>query len=531
VHLISGVPYQAIMGAHSGRSRTVFGPELSVVRFKVNVTSEPVMRPAEMAGLAELVNSMADIVVTDARQQRWIVGSIALAVFMCTLDNYIVNISLPTIASTLHVSTTTVSRIIIAYLLILTSTIPFYGKLSDTIGLIRVFIAGYVIFTVGSLLCGISTDMTMLVLSRCLQGFGGSALFTVPSAIITRYLPQQMRGAAFGVVTTAAAIGFSVGSPLGGVITSFLSWHWIFLINIPVGIIAIAVTLRYFPKEEKVVKPSHGFDTAGLFLSFFGLILLMFSLNMGREIGWTSPLILGSLSSSLILLTALVLWEKRCSDPLLDFSIFRFWNFTFANISNFFVFMAASGTNFILPFYLIQAKSLEEALAGIVLMSFSLVNMTVGPVAGRISDRISPRILCVAGTAISLAACLIFAGTLKLQGLWPVLLFLITTGFSIGLFLSPNNNQIMTAAPQESHGMASGILRTVTNLGAVVGVGIFEIVYSASHHNKGIDAGNSQIPQDLLMSGFSHAFLLAAIAYALALISSLLTRTDRGSSG
>jgi EmrB/QacA subfamily drug resistance transporter len=457
----------------------------------------------------------------ERKTQVWVAYSIAFAVFMCTLDNYIVNISLPTISRAFNADITAVSRIVIVYLLVLTSTIPFFGKLGDRVGLLKVFIAGYVVFITGSFLCGISSSIGMLIVSRCIQGIGGSALYTIPSAIIMEYLPQKMRGEAFGIVTTAAAVGFSVGSPLGGIITSFCGWNWIFLINVPVGIVALAIVIRFFPRHDDREKNEGPFDVTGLFLSFSGLLMLMFSLNMGRELGWTSPAIIGSLGGSLALLALFVVWERKCSNPLLDTGIFRSRNFAFANLSNFFVFMASSGTNLILPFYLINGHTLKGEQAGCVLLCFSLVNMCVGPLAGRASDRISPRILSCIGTLLTVFACIVLSVTLNLHSLWPAILFLVLTGISIGIFLSPNNNQIMSAAPIDRHGMSSGILRTVTNLGSVIGVGLLGTVYSLSIPGTG---GNGAISQEAVIAGVHSAIIVAMLLYSAAFICALLTR-------
>ena len=408
-----------------------------------------------------MINSLSNqTIVIDPAKQRWIVYSIAFAAFMCTLDNYIVNISLPTISKFFNVGIDSVSWIVIVYLLILTSAIPFFGKLGDKVGLIKLFIAGYIIFITGSLLCGISYSLYMLIFSRFLQAIGGAVLYTVPSAIIARYLPTEKRGYSFGVLATAAAVGFAMGAPLGGLISANFGWQWVFLINIPIGIVAIIIVLRKFPREKEIILIHEKFDIPGVFYCFLWLITLMFSLNMGKKFGWTSSVIVVSFFSSLAFLFLFIKQEKNFKYPLLDLKLFRIKNFSYPNLGNLFVFMAANGTNFVLPFYLLYALGVTTERAGLVLMAFPLINMIVGPLAGKASDKISPRLLCIIGASISLIATIIFPFTMYFQGVWPVITFLFITGFSIGLFLPPNNNQIMSAAPKDSPGMASGILRT-----------------------------------------------------------------------
>ena len=476
-----------------------------------------------------MINSDSNLtIITDPAKQRWIIYSIAFAAFMCTLDNYIVNISLPTISKSFNVGIDGVSWVVIAYLLILTSTIPLFGKLGDRIGLIKLFIAGYVVFISGSLLCGVSFSLYMLIFSRCLQALGGAVLFTVPSAIIARYLPTEKRGYSFGILATAAAVGFALGAPLGGLITASFGWQWVFLINIPIGIVAIIIVLRKFPRENKLIVINQKFDIPGVFYCFLWLVFLMFSLNMGKKLGWTSAIIDGSFFLSIVFLIFFIRQEKNFKFPLLDLRLFKIKKFTYPNLGNFFVFMAANGTNFVLPFYLLYALGLTAEKAGLVLMAFPLINMIVGPLAGKASDKVSSRLLCIIGASISLVATIIFPFTMYFSGVWPVIIFLFITGFSIGLFLPPNNNQIMSAAPKDSPGVASGILRTLTNLGSVIGVAIFGIIFSLSFIEKKTSTEIqsktlSNFSPESIVTGLHYVIIFAAILYGLALIFSFLT--------
>jgi len=481
-----------------------------------------------------MINTDSDqIIVIDPAKQRWILYSIAFAAFMCMLDNYIVNISLPAISKSFNVGIDGVSWIVIVYLLILTSAIPFFGKLGDRIGLIKLFIAGYIVFISGSFLCGISSSIYMLIFSRFLQALGGAVLYTVPSAIITRYLPLEKRGYSFGILATAAAVGFAMGAPLGGLITANFGWQWVFLINIPIGITAIVIVLRKFPREKEIILISEKFDIPGVIYCFFWLISLLFSINMGKKFGWTSAIIVVSFLMSLVFLFLFIRQENSFKFPLLNLKLFRIKSFTNPNLANFFVFMAANGTNFVLPFYLIYALGVSSEKAGLVLMAFPVINMIIGPLAGKASDKmISSRSLCIIGASISLIATIVFQFTMYFQGLWPVIMFLFISGFSLGIFLPPNNNQIMSAAPKDSPGIASGILRTLTNLGSVIGVAIFEIFFSfffLKRNTNGEIHGNtlSGFSPESIISGLHFVIILAAFLYGLALIFSVLTPEKR----
>jgi len=320
-----------------------------------------------------------------------------------------------------------------------------------------------------------------------------------------------------------------MGSPLGGLITANFGWPWVFLINIPIGFIAIIIVLRKFPREQEIALVHKKFDIPGVFYCFFWLITLMFSLNMGRKFGWTSPLIVVSFLMSIIFLFLFIRQEHYFKFPLLDLKLFRIKGFTYPNLANFFVFMAANGTNFVLPFYLMFALEISAEKAGVVLMAFPLINMIIGPLAGKASDKmVSSRLLCIIGASISLIATIIFPFTMYFQGLWPVISFLFITGFSLGIFLPPNNNQIMSTAPKDSPGMASGILRTLTNLGSVIGVAVFEITFSFFFIGKNSTTGNqtkviSNFSPESIVKGLHYVIIFAAVLYGLALLFSVLT--------
>ena len=215
-----------------------------------------------------------------------IVISVAFSSFLVRLNNYMVNISLPTITRSFGVTSSDASRIISSYLLIITTTLLLFGKLGDRIGLKRVFISGYVIFTVGSLMCGLSHDIDMLIGSRFVQGIGSAMLLAVSFAIISHFLPEGNTGWAFGITSTASALGVATGAPVGGIITGYLSWNWAFFINVPVGIVAVIVAMKYIPgtKPGSSSAPEReggrkGFDFLGAILSFTKLKLLIYNLN------------------------------------------------------------------------------------------------------------------------------------------------------------------------------------------------------------------------------------------------------------
>ncbi|MDD2502018.1 MAG: MFS transporter, partial [Geobacter sp.] len=241
----------------------------------------------------------------DKGRYRRILFSIAFASFMVNVDTYIVNISLPTIAAGFHTSTANVSLVSMAYQLTVTGFLLIFGRLGDRMSIKKIFMFGYGLFTLSSLFCGLSNSLMALVISRALQGVGASVLYALTPAMVPKFLPENMRGPAFGSLATAAALGVMVGNPLGGIITGYLSWQWIFYINIPVGIVAMLVCWKVIPEEDAVRGTERRqIDLPAALLSFLFLLGLMYSLNRVNEYGWRSPLIWGSLASTLVMLAA-----------------------------------------------------------------------------------------------------------------------------------------------------------------------------------------------------------------------------------
>jgi EmrB/QacA subfamily drug resistance transporter len=256
--------------------------------------------------------------------------SISLALFMSALDGTIVNIALPTISEAFHVSTTTVSWVATIYLLVMAGCVLVFGKIADIVGFKRIFIAGFFIFTLGSFFCGVLPDLfdslSWLIGSRVFQAVGGAMITAIGPAMVTAFIPLEHRGKAMGIVLTFAALGTALGPSLGGFLTQYLTWHWIFFINVPVGIFAILLGLAVIPKAAARGDLA-GFDRTGAVLVFTGLASLLFVVSEGQHLGWTSPGILTLALVAAVTLAWFVRHELAYKDPLLDLRLFAKKNF------------------------------------------------------------------------------------------------------------------------------------------------------------------------------------------------------------
>ena len=474
---------------------------------------------------------MTDFIVQDSRRQLWIVISVAFAAFMAALDTYIVNVALPTIASDFNASPTDAALITLSYLLVITSTLLIFGKIGERTGFKVVFVAGFALFAVGSFLSGLAPTLYLLSGARCIQGFGAAMLYAVGMAMIIRYIPPGKRGWAFGITSTGAGMGVIIGAPMGGFITQYLDWHWIFWFNVPVGIAAVIVALKVMPDDR--VRRKKGvrlppFDIAGALMSFFALALLVGAINRGQQFGWDHWGIWGSFTLAAILFIAFVLWEKRCRDPLLDMSLFRFASFGFGSFAALAAWSMYSGGNFLFPFYLTMIHGLSSSMIGSIFLISSVVYIATSLYMGRLSDRIGRRVLCCAGMVSAAAGLVFLAFTMGLPSLIPMMVYLAWVGVSMGTFVSPNNSLMLGSIPADNQGEASAASRAMQNLGMVLGVAIFETVFSAFIPSA--DLGSEQavagVPTNVLVMGFSAACLVGAAMCVASLILSWLARED-----
>jgi EmrB/QacA subfamily drug resistance transporter len=464
----------------------------------------------------------------DFSNGRLILFSIAFATFMVNADSYIVNISLPTMAAYFKASTEAVSWVVMSYQLTVTALLLVFGTLGDRLGIKRLFLAGYAVFTLSSLFCALSPTLGWLVASRALQGIGASVLYALTPAMVPRYLPPDQRGPAFGALATAAALGISVGTPLGGLITGLLSWHWAFLINIPIGIVAIIVARRILPpdatKVSDVALPT--FDYAGSLFSAAALISLIYSFSKMNSLGLTSPQIILSALICLFFIIAFLLQERRTAHPLLDYRLFRSPVFNYGNLANFLCLSFLAGHNFITPFYLITVKELPTERAGTVFLLYSLIYMAMGPLAGQLSKRINPRLLCTVALLGGVLVSFGFSQLLGATGMLPVYGYFVGLALVMATFIPSNNNVVMGMAPAGKQGAVSGSFRMVGRVGMTVGVCLFQAIFSLAIVQTG--SLNTELMKSVgrsqLLSAFSTVYTVGGAMFVVAAVSSFLAR-------
>lgn len=455
-----------------------------------------------------------------ASNTRTIIFIIALSAFMGSLDSSIVNISLPTISEYFHVGLSTVSWVVMAYLLILCSFLLIFGRLADMKGFRTVYLAGFVVFTAGSFLCGISMTIGQLIGFRILQAIGAAALGAIGPAMVAVYLPEAIRGRALGILATAVSLGIAAGPIVGGLLTEYASWHWIFFINIPVGIAAVLIGRAVLPDTRTETKPVT-FDLPGAFFIFAALTLLIYPLSEGYRLGWTSPIVIGCLTASAVFWALFIVRERRCADPLLHLDLFANRSFTVANLAGLLIALVYAGLEFLLPFYLEGVQGTDTAVAGLILAVPAAALMVVGPAAGALSDRYGSRWPGTAAVLLIAASFILFAGIGTTTSMAFIVAALALMGVGIALFFPPNMSLILGQSPENARGVASSAMMTLRNTGSVMGVALFatvflQVVFSTASVTGG--PTHVQVAEAALVPGFQAAFLGGALVCILALL-------------
>jgi EmrB/QacA subfamily drug resistance transporter len=461
-----------------------------------------------------------------------LIVSISLAVFMSALDGSIVNIALPTISEAFNISSSMVSWVSTAYLLVMAGCVLVFGKIADVIGFKKMFLAGFVIFTSGSVACGLLPDLLgsfyALVISRMFQAIGGAMITAIAPAMITAYIPMDLKGKAMGIVMTLAALGTAIGPVIGGFLTQYLSWHWIFFINIPVGILAVLLGIRVIPGTHAPGK-LEGFDKQGAALIFTGLATLLYAVSEGQTLGWTTPVILVMFAIAVVSLGLFIRHELRTADPLLELNLFRDRNFLLPNLVMSLVFFSFAGINYLLPFYLEYVRGYTTSDAGMILTSLSVAMMAAGILSGLLYNRFGPRILS-AGAGVILSCGYFLMTRLHTDtGSGFIILALMLIGFGLGLMVTPVSNVIMQSVSKKYGGMVSSLTSLERFAPLTLGIAFFNLIFiqgvvAIAKHGGVTREAPRAIQMGVLSAGFDFAFLVSFILGIVILILAIVTR-------
>jgi len=456
-------------------------------------------------------------------QRKWLIlSTVSLGSLMSTLDGSIVNIALPSIQQDFGIDLTTVEWVVVAYLLVLGSLLLPVGRLGEVRGFKRVYLAGFGIFMVGSVLCGLAPNHAWLVTFRVVQACGAAAITAMGPAVIARTFDASERGRALGLNGVSVSLGLSLGPVIGGFLTQVASWRAIFLINAPIGIIAILWAWRVLPDEGR--GKGQSFDLRGAALSGTALFCLLLALSEGQGWGWTSPQTLGLFATFLVLGTAFLIAERATVQPLLDLTLFRIRPFSFGLASVIVAFSGLFTATFLLPFLLEQGRGLTPLQAGLALTPVPIAMAIVAPFSGSASDRFGPGVLASAGMAMMVLALLSLT-QLPTDFTFPDLLWRqILLGVGQGLFMSPNSSAVLGSVPGRRVGTASGTLAQMRATGQGLGIAISAAVVAT---RLPVHLAGGATHADALAGAIHDAFWVAAAVCAIGIVTSLIRGSGR----
>ncbi len=409
----------------------------------------------------------------DVHRRRWqLLALTSVGAFMWPLDGSIVNVALPVMGPVLHLSFTAAVWVSAAFLLTTAVLLIPAGRLADQHGLIRFYLIGIAIFTVASVLCAVSMNGPWLIISRIVQGAGAALMGATSPAIVTSAFPPNERGRALGINVMAVYLGLTVGGPLGGIIVDTIGWRWIFLINLPIGIVVLVWGWVMLPREERATGAPR-LDWGGSALLGVFLVSLLVPLTFSPEWGWKSPLTMGLLAVATASFVGFVSVERRVASPVLDLDlVLKNRLFAAANTAALLNYMALHGVGLLTAIYVEVAMAQSAARTGWLLLSMPLLMAVLSPLSGRVSDRIGSRVLATGGMLAIAGGMLLLALTPTTAPLWRVALCLAIVGLGMAAFSAPNVSAIMGSVRHDQLSQASAFLATMRTAGQALSVAL-----------------------------------------------------------
>jgi EmrB/QacA subfamily drug resistance transporter len=416
--------------------------------------------------------------VNELNRKWWTLGAVAFGLFMVMLDNTIVTVALPTIRRELDIRVSELEWIVTAYTLTFAAFILIGGKLADLLGRRLMFNVGLAIFTISSLLCGLAGSINLLLGARAIQGVGAAIMIPSTLSIVTATFPPRQRGTAIGVWAGTAGMALAIGPLLGGILTQQLSWHWIFFVNVPVGVLAIVVS-RIVIVESRDTSHEQGLDLPGLLSSGLSLFALTYALIEGDNKGWTSPLIIGLFVLSGVLMFVFIVLELRQRLPMLELSLFRIGNFVGSVLVALLVSLAMFGVFFFMSLYIQNIIGYSPTRAGASFLPMTVLVIIVAPFAGRYSDRIGSRWLMAGGMALVAVSLYLFS-RVGLHTTYPQLLpAMIIGGIGMPMAMSPTTAAAMATVPVDKAGVGAGVLNSFRQVGGSLGIALLGAIMAS----------------------------------------------------
>jgi EmrB/QacA subfamily drug resistance transporter len=414
--------------------------------------------------------------MTTKTKTLWTFAITSVAVFMATLDNLVVTTALPVIRKDLHATIESLEWTVNAYTLTFAVLLLTGAALGDRFGRRRMLAVGLGIFTAASAAAALAPSAGALIAARAAQGVGGAIIMPLTLTILSAGVPANRRGAFIGAWSGIAGLAVAFGPLVGGAVVSGISWHWIFWLNVPIGVVLIPLALSRLDESHG---PSSRLDLPGLALASAGLFGIVWGLVRGNGQGWTSPEIVMSLAAGAVVLVAFVLWELRAEAPMLPMRFFRNRVFALANAASLLMFFGMFGSIFLLSQFFQTVQGYSPIGSGLRILPWTLMPMFVAPVAGALSDRIGGGRIMGIGLVLQASGLAAMAAlTTATIPYWQLVVPFMVSGLGMAMFWAPVANVVLSAVRPEEEGQASGAQNAIRELGGVFGVAVLASVWA-----------------------------------------------------
>jgi EmrB/QacA subfamily drug resistance transporter len=443
---------------------------------------------------------------TEENRKWWTLGAVAFGLFMIMLDNTIVNVALPSIQKSLGLTVSELEWIVAGYALTFGALMLTGGKLADLFGRRLIFVVGLIIFTGASLACGLAGSAGVLIAARVVQGAGAALMNPSTLSIIAVTFPPRERGAAIGIWAGVSALALAIGPLVGGLISEHINWNWIFFINVPVGVLAIAAAFLFIDESRDTSREQRP-DVPGLVTSALALFALSYGLIEANKYGWTSTRILAAFAIAAVGLAAFILLEAHQRLPMLDLKLFRSRGFAGANTVMLFMALAMFGVFFYVSLYVQQILGYSPVQAGASFLPWTILIMFVAPVAGKLSDRIGARPIVTSGLIV-LAGSLVWFSRLGVhESFWALLPGMVLGGLGMAGAMAPTTAAAMRSVSPDKAGVGSAVLNSARQVGGSLGIAIMGAIVIAGT-TSALRAGDAR--NVAFLNGFHHALEVAA---------------------
>ncbi len=448
---------------------------------------------------------------------KWQVLCIICAgIFISTLDGSILNIANPIIAADFSVTMNQVQWITTAYMLVITATLLFFGKFGDQVGSQKIYAYGFLCFTSGSFLCSISPALYYLIASRLIQAVGASMMMATGAGIISNSFPDGEKGKALGLTSSMVGIGNMAGPVIGGVILAHLGWSYIFLVNVPIGLLGFYLALKYLPAQP--LNPAGGrYDMVGILLFALGSVMLLLALSYNTA---ATPIIA---VTAIILLVSFYYYEKNQDQPILDFALFKIKTFLYGNIMIFLAYISQIWVMFLIPFYMEDFLQLSPQLMGLYMTIPPICLAVTAPLTGSLSDRIGSSRLTSVGLFLMTLSHVSFSTLSSGNSILKMVAGLLLLGTGMGFFGSPNSSSIFRSVPGEKAGYTGGFSATIRNFSISLGIAV-----SASIFTSILSVQQQLFTADVAyMTAIGMVFRISALVTLGGLLLSIITAKSR----